>query len=492
MSGKTVFLSYRRDTTGKAVARVIQQALTQRGYDVFLDVDSMDPGRWEEQLLREVPARAHFLLLLTPGALEPCGDPKDWVRREYELAVAHERNVVPVRDESFDTDRERADCPDSMRSVFGWQIADVRHASFVQDIEELVRRFIAPHHAPRDSSAAPSSTSSRPRIAASKLPAGGELLIGREAELGVLDDALADAGTHIVEFVAWGGVGKSALAVEWTARLAANDWPGIECYFDWSFYSQGTRDQSAVSADVFIAEALAFFGDPDPQAGAPHDRGDRLAELVARQPTVLILDGIEPLQYGTGPLKGQLKDPALLALLKGLARRPFSGLCVATTREELTDLKSWRDKTVAHNELQHLNETAGAALLHRSGATRRGAADIAEDNDELRVASREVKGHALTLSLLGGYLKLAHLGDIDRRDRVRFEKAAKTQGGHAFRVVAAYEHWFESEDPSELRGDPERGRRMLAVPTWEPSRTSSSCRGAASHPRSRKPTKGGC
>lgn len=37
---------------------------------------------------------------------------------------------------------------------------------------------------------------------------------------------------------------------------------GIDRYFDWSFYSQWTRDQSAVSADIFIAEALAFFGVP--------------------------------------------------------------------------------------------------------------------------------------------------------------------------------------------------------------------------------------
>ena len=58
MSGKTVFLSYRRDAAGKAFGRLIEQALTGRGYDVFLDVDSMEPGPWKEQLEREVPQRA--------------------------------------------------------------------------------------------------------------------------------------------------------------------------------------------------------------------------------------------------------------------------------------------------------------------------------------------------------------------------------------------------------------------------------------------------
>ena len=296
------------------------------------------------------------------------------------------------------------------------------------------------------------------------MPRGAEKLIGRESELEVLDQALEDEGTHIVEFVAWGGVGKSALAVEWMTRLAVSDWQGIDRYFDWSFYSQGSREQSAVSADTFIAEALAFFGDADPQAGSPHDRGVRLAEFVAEQSTLLILDGVEPLQYGTGPLKGQLKDPALLALLKGLAQRPFSGLCVLTTREELTDLRAFHDKTVSSHTLEHLTDLAGAALLHYTGATRRGAADIAADDAELQVASGEVSGHALTLSLLGSYLKLAHNGDIDRRDRVRFEKADQTtQGGHAFRVVAAYEQLLQAEDAAEKGVDAEQGPRMLAV-----------------------------
>ncbi len=98
MSDKTVFISYRRDAAGRGFARSLAEALTHRGYDVFLDVDSIDAGRWAEQIAAEVAARAHFLLLLTPGALDGCADEADWVRREYELAARHGRNVVPVRE----------------------------------------------------------------------------------------------------------------------------------------------------------------------------------------------------------------------------------------------------------------------------------------------------------------------------------------------------------------------------------------------------------
>ena len=315
--------------------------------------------------------------------------------------------------------------------------------------------------------ASETSTPKRPpsvkKISPSKLPRGAELLIGREEELQKLDQAFKSNRTQIIEFVAWGGVGKSALVVDWMTRLAP-DWPGINRYFDWSFYSQGTKDQSAVSSDVFIAQALSFFGDFDPKSGSPHDRGNRLAELVAQQPTVLILDGLEPLQYGTGPLKGRLKDPAVLSLLKGLAQRLFTGLCVLTTREVLTDLESFHGKTVIHHPLEHLSDTAGAALLHQSGATRRGASDIKANDKELKITSAEVKGHALTLRLLGGYLKRAHDGNIDRRDRVAFEKAdALTQGGHAFRTIAAYENWLEAEVLPGGDEDPDQGPIQLSI-----------------------------
>ena len=68
-----------------------------------------------------------------------------------------------------------------------------------------------------------------------------------------------------------------------------------------------------------------------------------------------------------------------------------------------------------------------------------------------------MKGHALTLTLLGGFLKRAFHGDIRQRDRVKFEKAdEKMDGGHAFRTMAAYEQWL-------LRDGGDEGRREVAV-----------------------------
>ena len=53
-------------------------------------------------ILGNITARAHFLVLLTPSALERCGEPADWLRREIETALESERNIVPLMLEGFD------------------------------------------------------------------------------------------------------------------------------------------------------------------------------------------------------------------------------------------------------------------------------------------------------------------------------------------------------------------------------------------------------
>jgi tetratricopeptide (TPR) repeat protein len=97
---KTVFISYRRTNIPWALA--IFQNLTQHGYDVFFDYNGIASGDFERAILGNITARAHFLVLLTPSALERCGDPADWLRREIETALANQRNIVPLMLEGFD------------------------------------------------------------------------------------------------------------------------------------------------------------------------------------------------------------------------------------------------------------------------------------------------------------------------------------------------------------------------------------------------------
>jgi tetratricopeptide (TPR) repeat protein len=97
---KTVFLSYRRTNISWALA--IFQNLTQHGYDVFFDFNGIASGDFERVILGNITARAHFLVLLTPSALERCDDPADLLRREIETALANQRNIVPIMLDGFD------------------------------------------------------------------------------------------------------------------------------------------------------------------------------------------------------------------------------------------------------------------------------------------------------------------------------------------------------------------------------------------------------
>jgi hypothetical protein len=293
-----------------------------------------------------------------------------------------------------------------------------------------------------------------------KLRHTAERLIGRDEDLARLDSAW-NGNKNVVVVRAFGGMGKTSLVATWMAELAMKNWRGAERVFDWSFYSQGTNDQRNASADVFIANALEAFGDPDPKLGSPWERGARLASLVGKARCLLVLDGLEPLQYPPGVMQGKLKDAGIEALLKGLSAQN-AGLCIVTTREKIPDIQQHYRRTADDFALTALTDLAGAALLHDRGATRAGAHEIQRDDKELQAASREVRGHGLTLQLLAQYLSLVEGGDILKRDTVRLADADREYQndtarpyGHAFKTMEAYEKWFEREGA--------QGQRQLVV-----------------------------
>ncbi len=102
---KTVFISYRRRNVPWALA--IWQNLTQHGYDVFFDFSGIASGDFEQAILGNIEARAHFLVLLTPYALEGCVKPDDWLLREIEHAIDVRRNIVPLMLEGFSFGKPR-------------------------------------------------------------------------------------------------------------------------------------------------------------------------------------------------------------------------------------------------------------------------------------------------------------------------------------------------------------------------------------------------
>jgi len=139
---KTVFLSYRRTNIQWALA--IFQNLTHHGYDVFFDYNGIASGDFERVILENINARAHFLVLLTPSALERCGDPADWLRREIETALENQRNIVPLMLEGFDfgTPKIASQLTGRLAALKGYNGLSVPPEYFLEAMERLRVRYL--------------------------------------------------------------------------------------------------------------------------------------------------------------------------------------------------------------------------------------------------------------------------------------------------------------------------------------------------------------
>jgi TIR domain len=90
-----VFISYRRPE-GAPFARQIEAALGGRGARPFLDLSDLCRGHFEFSLLKRVADTPNFLVVLTPGALDRCGENGDWLRKEISQAIKTSRNIIPL------------------------------------------------------------------------------------------------------------------------------------------------------------------------------------------------------------------------------------------------------------------------------------------------------------------------------------------------------------------------------------------------------------
>jgi len=96
-----VFLSYRREG-GEAMAILLRDRLTEKGYKVFLDVESLNSGSFNTELLNIIEDSANFVTVLSKDALARCVNDGDWVRREISHALNLNKNIVPVILRGFD------------------------------------------------------------------------------------------------------------------------------------------------------------------------------------------------------------------------------------------------------------------------------------------------------------------------------------------------------------------------------------------------------
>ncbi len=96
-----IFISYRRDG-GAELARLVRDALEQRGYSVFIDVEDLRSGPFNTALYQVIEAATDVLVILTPNCLDRCQNADDWVRLEIAHAFKCKKNIIPITANGFE------------------------------------------------------------------------------------------------------------------------------------------------------------------------------------------------------------------------------------------------------------------------------------------------------------------------------------------------------------------------------------------------------
>ncbi len=196
----------------------------------------------------------------------------------------------------------------------------------------------------------------QPVVDVRHLPTPTTALIGRQTELAQLTQAFTNPNKRLAIIVAAGGIGKSALTDEWLQHIAQKNYGGKTRVFGWSFYAQGTHT-TYTNSQEFFSKVLPFLGITD----IPKDEIEKarlLARCLQQQPCLLILDGLEPLQYAENlqSMNGELQDSALKEFIACFRQTAGKSFVLFSSRQPLVELNNWQKDTYLRINLKPLND----------------------------------------------------------------------------------------------------------------------------------------
>jgi len=341
-----------------------------------------------------------------------------------------------------------------------------------QDKQEIVRTDV--HHLPKPTTA----------------------LIGRKDELTQLTEAFTNPNKRLAIIVAAGGIGKSALTDEWLQEIAAHNYHGKTRVFGWSFYSQGSHNTFTNSVTVhsplgarasrplnggqdgrvpwkrqgggerlpnsqpFFSAVFKFFNKyraKNNQIEIPKDEIEKarvLAECLLQQPCLLILDGLEPLQYSQNLLamNGELQDSSLKEFIACFRRTAGKSFVLLSSRQPLVELKKWHPAHYLSLSLNTFIDEEGAELLLSFKKDDLETPEIDGTVKECEEVSRNFGGHALSLVLLAKLIIYYHK---DVKGNIRYaqelppltsahgDSDAEKDSRHALRVLDYYDRLLD-------------------------------------------------
>ncbi|WP_437960398.1 hypothetical protein WME76_12660 [Sorangium sp. So ce119] len=266
-------------------------------------------------------------------------------------------------------------------------------------------------------------------VALGRLPPPERDIVGREEEKRALDDALVNGAVHVVVVVGEGGAGKTQLVRTWLDGLQPA-YGGVDAVISCSIEDQDGG--GAPSASAAVSVLLAAVGET-PSAD-PMENVSRLVRRVRDRRTIVVIDGLEPLQDA----RGKLNDRHMAILVRELASQMCGGLCVITTRPPF-DLEGTGVRRI---DLGPVDRTSAIHVLRSRGV--RGS-----DEQLGRLADR-LRRHALSLALVADYLNEAHGGDVLAAEHLDFGAEKLDDGGRIQRILSFYEARLTPEERAVL------------------------------------------
>lgn len=274
------------------------------------------------------------------------------------------------------------------------------------------------------------------KISISALSYTNQRTVGRNAEIEQLNRAWASNDISCVEITAFGGVGKTTLISTWLLSLDRGNYGDAEVVYAWSFQGNGSQEVDFSAGDFFIENALEWFEDPDPAKGSSWSKAIRLASIIKKQRSLIILDGLEAIQNTTGANIGRIGNPGIRFLIKELAFEN-SGLVVLSSRIQVTDINAYRNNKILTLNLRNLSLEGSIKLLKGAG--------VSGNRLAFRKAFKEYEGHALSLLVLAGYLSVATDRKLEIDSSWDSIITSNEPSERASNIIEAYIDWLENK-----------------------------------------------
>lgn len=136
-----IFISYRR-AGGQEAALFLRQALVERGYRVFFDMESMRSGPFDTRLYSVIDRCKDFIIVLSPNCFELEGEEGgEWFRREIAHAIKHSKNIVPISLRDFEMP-EAEELPENISGIVKYHSIRAAPDFFDAFLKKLVREFL--------------------------------------------------------------------------------------------------------------------------------------------------------------------------------------------------------------------------------------------------------------------------------------------------------------------------------------------------------------